>query len=160
MFPEEFTRLAGKYGDTVFRVALNCLRDWADAEDAAQTALLRLLQTEKDFASDEHVKRWLIRVTVNECRKLLRSPWRRRIQPLEEQADAPIFPDEEHQELFEAVMALPAKYRVIIYLYYYEDYSVEEMSQALGRKVSTIQTQLARGRGLLKKALKEEADDE
>ena len=83
MNSEQFTRLVRRYIDTVFRVALNYLRNPSDAEDITQTVFEKLLREEKPFESEEHIRSWLIRVTVNECKKLLRSPWRR-VEPLED----------------------------------------------------------------------------
>lgn len=154
---EQFTRLAEKYIDTVFRVAFSYLRSPTEAEDIVQNVFMKLLTADKDFESEEHIKHWLIRVTANECKRHLRSPWRR-LEPLEDYAASLPFAEPGHSELFQAVMALPRKYRVPLYLYYYEDWSTEEISAMLGRPKATVCTQLARGRELLRKILRE--DDE
>lgn len=156
MSDEEFTRLARAYGDTAFRVAFSFLKNRSDAEDVMQTALLRLYEEKKPFASDGHVKHWLIRVAANESKRLLRRAWRRRTEPLEDYAETLPLPSREHSDLFYAVMSLPAKYRAVVYLYYYEDYPVEEVARALGRSPSTVQTQLMRARGMLYEQLKED----
>lgn len=156
MSDQEFTRLAQAYGDTVFRVAFQFLKSRADAEDVTQTVLLRLFQQKKPFESDEHVKHWLIRVAANESKRLLCCAWRRKTEPLEDYAQTLSLPSREHSDLFYAVMALPVKYRVVIYLYYYEDYPVEEVARLLGRNRSTVQTQLMRARGMLYDQLKED----
>ena len=109
-----------------------------------QTTLLRLLEHRQPFESEEHMKHWLLRVAVNESRKLLRSFWRRHAVPLDEWRDAPVFQDPAQSELFQAVMALDAKYRLTIYLYYYEGCSVSETAAALRAKPSTVQTWLQR----------------
>ena len=155
MTNEAFTRAAERYLDTVYRVALHCLRVPADAEDAAQTAMLRLWQSETEFTDDDHLRFWLIRVTVNACRDAARSPWRRRTVPLESCRE-PSFQEAEHRELYEAVMALPAKYRLPVYLYYYEGYAVAEVGELLGLNPSTVQTRLARARERLRDKLTEE----
>lgn len=111
-----------------------------------QTTLLRLLEHRQPFESEEHMKHWLLRVAVNESRKLLRSFWRRHAVPLDEWRDAPVFQDPAQSELFQAVMALDAKYRLTIYLYYYEGCSVSETAAALRAKPSTVQTWLQRAR--------------
>ena len=151
----EFTAAAERHLDMVYRIALNSLRHPADAEDAVQNTMLRLWRTDTDFAGEEHLRRWLARVAVNESRKLLRSFWRRASVPLEE-AREPLFQDRERRELYEAVMGLPAKYRVPLYLYYYEGYAVAEIGEILGLKPSTVQTRLSRGREKLKTMLTEE----
>lgn len=152
MTDETFERLARAYGDTVFRVALHALGNPADAEDVCQTVLLKLYRAGKPFESDDHAKHWLLRVTVNECRRLMRAPWRSRTVPLEDW-DGAYGSGDDHSDVLSAVMALEPKYRLCVYLYYYEDYSVREVAQALGAKESTVQTRLARARDKLKQTL-------
>ena len=151
----EFTAAAERHLDMVYRIALNSLRHPADAEDAVQNTMLRLWRTDTDFAGEEHLRRWLARVAVNESRRIAAHPWRRRAVSLEE-AREPVFQDRERRELYEAVMGLPAKYRVPLYLYYYEGYAVAEIGEILGLKPSTVQTRLSRGREKLKTTLTEE----
>ena len=138
----------------VYRIALNWFRNPADAEDAAQTAMLKLWQADTKFTDEEHLRRWLARVTLNACRDMARSPWRRHTVSLEELPE-PAFSDEERRTIYRAVMTLPGKYRVPLYLYYYEGYSVAEIGELLHLNVSTVQTRLARARGKLKLALTE-----
>lgn len=149
-----FTAAAERHLDMVYRVALNWFRNPADAEDAAQTAMLKLWQADTEFADDEHLRRWLVRVTLNVCRDMARSPWRRHTVPLEELPE-PAFSDEERRAVYREVMALPGKYRVPLYLYYYEGYSVAEIGELLRLNASTVQTRLARARGKLKLSLTE-----
>ncbi len=158
MTDDTFERLARAYGDTVFRVAYHALGNRMDAEDVVQGVLLKLYRADKPFASDDHAKHWLLRVTVNDCRKLLRAPWRGRTFPLED-FDGPVTPPEDHSDVLSAVMALPPKYRMCVYLYYYEECSVREVAQALHAKESTVQTWLQRARQLLKRALDEEKEE-
>ena len=158
MTDAEFRQAAETYGDTIFRVAYHSLKNRADAEDVMQTVLLRLYEYQKPFEGEEHVKHWLIRVAVNESRKLLRSFWRRNTLALEEQLDRPVFDRPEQSELYDAVMALPEKYRLTVYLYYYEDYSVREIAEALKTNPSTVQTWLMRARGRLRDDLMPEEE--
>lgn len=159
MTAEEFTAYARRYGDTLFRVALNACRSPADAEDIMQTALLKLYREKREFESDEHVKRWLIRVAVNESHKLARSAWFRKRAPLEEYAGTVEFQAPEESRLFLAVMALPQKYRAPLYLYYYEGYPVKEVAALCGLNPSTVQTRLQRAREKLKQILATEEED-
>lgn len=152
MTDETFEHLARAYGDTVFRVACHALGNRYDAEDVSQTVLLKLYQSDAPFQSDDHAKRWLIRVTVNQCRKLLRSPWHKRRLPLEDY-DGPAPQAEDHSDVMAAVMALTPKYRVCVYLYYYEQYPIREIAQTLGVKGSTVQTRLQRAREQLRQTL-------
>ena len=152
---QDYTAAAERHLDMVYRVALNWLRSPADAEDAAQNAMLRLWRTDTAFQGEEHLRRWLVRVTLNACRDMARSPWRRHTVSLEELPE-PAFSDEERRTIYRAVMTLPGKYRVPLYLYYYEGYAVNEVGELLGLKPSTVQTRLARGREKLKTILTEE----
>lgn len=158
MTAEEFAGYAKKYGDTVYRVALNCCKNAADAEDIMQTVLLKLYREKTDFEGEEHVKRWLIRVAVNEGRKLRASGWFRKRVSLEEYAGTVGFEEPGESELFLMVMALPEKYRVPLYLYYYEDYPVKEVAALTGLTESTVQTRLQRAREKLKKALTQQEE--
>lgn len=163
MTDEAFSRAARTYGDTLFRVAYHALQNRADAEDVMQTVLLRLYESRKEFQSEAHLKHWLLRVAVNESRKVLRSFWRRRAVSLDEQRDEAAPEDSAQREVFEAVMALEPKYRLTVYLYYYEGCSVREVADALRANPSTVQTWLLRARTRLRKELtpgeeKEESD--
>lgn len=155
---QQFTCLVDKYIDTVFRVALNYLKDPMEAEDITQNVFEKLLRNQKPFESEAHVKHWLIRVTINECKHLLRAPWRQNL-PLEEYAGTLAFDTPERSELFYAVMDLPKKFRLPIYLHYYEGYSTKEIAGILKIPLGTVCTNLKRGRELLKKTFKEAKND-
>lgn len=157
MTNEQFTCLAKRYIDTVFRVALNYIKSPSDADDVTQNVFLKLLQEQKSFDNDNHVKHWLIRVTINECKNLVRSRWWK-AESFEEYAGTLSFDDQAQRDLFYTVMALPRKYRIPIYLYYYEGYSTQEIGELLKLPKNTVCTQLKRGRDLLRKALLEVED--
>lgn len=148
-----FQEAARRYGDMVYRVAFHSCKNRADAEDITQNVFLKLYRTRTAFESEEHLRRWVIRVAVNESKKLVGSAWFRRRVPLEEAAQALPFESEEESSLFLAVMELPKKYRVPVYLYYYEGYSAKEAAALCGLKESTMQTRLQRAREKLKKKL-------
>ena len=154
---EQYTRLVRRYIDMVFRVALNYLRNSNDAEDITQTVFEKLLRENKSFENEEHIRSWLIRVAVNECKKMLRSPWRK-VEPLEDYQTAVAFDNPAHSDLYRAVMELPKKYRMAIYLHYYEGYSTQEIASLLRIPKNTVCSHLKRGRELLKLQL-QEADD-
>ncbi len=151
----EYTAAAEQYLDMVYRIALNWFKAPADAEDAAQNVMLRLWRTDTAFQGEEHLRRWLARVTVNECKRISCHPWRSRTVSLEGCGE-PAFDGQEQRELYQAVMDLPARYRVPLYLYYYEGYAVDEVGEIMGLNPSTVQTRLARGRAKLKTMLTEE----
>lgn len=154
---EQYTALVQKYIDMVFRVALNYLKNRSDAEDICQNVFLKLLTEKKPFLTEEHIRNWLIRVAINECKKLLRSPWNRR-EPLDTHAPPAVFQDPEHSELYDAVMGLPLHYRIPLYLHYYEGYSTVEIAGLLNLPKNTVCTRLRRARLLLQNELKEVTD--
>ena len=156
MTDEEFAQAARAYGDTVYRVAYHALNDPHDAEDVTQTVLLKLYECKKNFEGEEHLKHWILRVAVNESRKQLRAFWRRTCVPLEEWQDLAAPEDEARSEVLAAVMALEPKYRLAVYLYYYEGLSVAETAAAMRANPSTVQTWLLRARARLRKELSEE----
>lgn len=152
---EQFVQLAQRYMDTIFRLAFSCLKNQADAEDVTQTVLLRLYQTDKSFEGDDHLKHWLIRVTLNECKKHWRSPWRR-TEDIAGYIDTLVFEDDRYRDLLRAVMKLDAKYRIVIFLHYYVGYTIEEISRLLKLPQGTVGTRMARARKWLKTNLSEE----
>ena len=154
MTEQQFTDAVERYLDMVYRIALNWFRNPADAEDAAQNAMLRLWRTDTEFQGEDHLRHWLVRVTLNECKRMSAHPWRRRTVPLD-QCPETVFSDPARQTLYQEVMELPVKYRVPLYLYYYEGYKVDEVGELLGLNASTVQTRLARARAKLKTQLLE-----
>ena len=153
--------LIDKYKDNLFAAAFNVCKNAADAEDVVQETFIQYHTSSKSFESEQHIKAWLLRVAVNRAINVTRSFWRRRSVPLEDYAQTLAFETPEAGALFEAVMGLPDKYRVTVHLFYYEDYSVREISKILKVTEGNVKVRLSRGRKLLKKVLKEEwSDDE
>lgn len=159
MRSEEETRAAlDRHGDMVRRLCLVHLKNQADTEDVFQTVFLKYVLSPQVFTSEEHEKAWLIRVTVNACRDLLRSWARSRRVSLEEALDLAAPPDQESREVLAAVLSLPEKYRDPVYLHYYEGYTAKEIGRLLGKGENTIYTRLARARELLGKTLGGDGD--
>lgn len=154
---ERYTCLVKKYIDTVFRVALNYTKNPTDAEDIVQNVFLKLLREKKEFVSDDHIRNWLIRVAVNEGKKYVRSPWRQTVSFEDYTAALPDF-TQQQKDILREVMALPPKYRLPIYLYYYEEYSTQEIADILKIPKGTVCTNLRRGREMLRKQFLEEGD--
>lgn len=152
---ERFAALAEKYMDMVFRVAYGYMRSRDDADDVTQEVLLRLYRTDTLFESEEHVKNWLIRVTVNQCKKVFRSLWRR-VESIEDYASTLRFETAEDRGLFCGIMRLEQKYRVAVLMYYYEGYSTPEIAELLGVPLNTVTTRLSRARAKLKNFLTED----
>lgn len=140
-----------RYRDDVYRLALSYTKSIQEAEDVCQTVFLKLLQQESVTPGKE--KAWLMQVTANQCRNLLRSSWWRNTAPLEEASDS-VQP--KNLEIYQAVMALPPKYRVVIYLRYYEELTTAEMGKLLHISQTAVTTRLSRAREMLKQQLKEE----
>ena len=148
-----------RYKDVVYRTALTATGNHADAEDVMQEVFLRYFQTHPTFASDTHEKAWFIRVALNQSHNITRSVWFRRRtdadltkipQPEEGQTDSAVL---------RAVLALPERYRVAVYLYYYEEYSTREISEILKKNKSTVCSLLKRGREILKERLGENNEE-
>ncbi len=146
-----FTMYVKKYQATVYRVAYSYLKNTSDAEDITQDVFLKLYKSYEVFVSDENVKAWLIRVTVNHSKNYLKSVWKRKYATMEEHDFT--FSDNSSCELLEQINSLKPEYRVVIYLYYYEGYSVKEMATLLDISESNVKTRLKRGREKLKAEL-------
>lgn len=151
------------YRSTVYRLAYSYLKNREDAEDISQEAFLRLYRTEQSFGSGENVKAWLIRVTVNLCKNLLKSSWHKNRFGLAseelpqsgrsaEQLQAP----PEVNEVGECIRRLKPEYSGVLYLYYYEGYSVKEIAGICGISSVAVRTRLSRGRNQLREMLLKE----
>lgn len=159
MVQDDFTQAVKTYQDMVYRVALHALGTPQDADDAVQEVFLRLFCQRKAFEREEHLRHWLLRVTVNYCRDVLKSSWRRKV-PLDSIAETPVFDQPEEQALYETVMTLPEKYRVVLDLFYYEALSTQEIADLLGLRQTAVTTRLSRGRTILKEQLGEVWQDD
>ena len=157
---EEANRAIRLYADTVRRICMVHLKNYSDTEDIFQTVFLKYVLHPEPFESEEHEKAWIIRVTVNACKDLLKNVFRSRTVPLETLVEMPQAQDLRHRELLEAVLSLPLKYKDVVYLYYYEGYSAEEISRILKKNVNTVYTLLTRARKILKKELEGVTDIE
>ena len=157
---ERFERAAMMYMDNVFAVAFNYFRDPSEADDIVQEVLFKLLKSDVKFESDEHIRNWMLKVAVNQCRRVSASSWFRKTMPLEEYAESLKYEDPEQSALFFAVMDLPKKYRIVIHLFYYEEYSTAEIAEMLSMNESTVRTRLKRARMKLKEVLKDGWEEE
>lgn len=150
-----YEHIVEKYLDVVYRVALNSCKSKEDAEDVVQNVFLKLFECKFEFQDETHLRRWLIRVTINEAHSLWRTLHRRKVTSLEELTIEPSFSTPERSELYDAVLKLPVKYREVVHLYYYEGYSIQEIAKLLHISETAIQTRLMRARNTLKQQLKE-----
>lgn len=148
--------LVEKYQDRLFAAAYSVCKSPQDAEDVVQESFIAYHSSKKEFESEEHIKAWLSRVTINKAKNACRAFWRRATVPLEDYADSLEFECSADRELFETVMGLPEKYRTALHLYYFEDYPVKEIAKILSISESNVKVRLSRGRAMLKEILEED----
>jgi RNA polymerase sigma-70 factor (ECF subfamily) len=139
------------YADTVRRICFIYLKSPHDVEDIFQEVFLQLLRHEKGFSSDEHEKAWLIKVAVNKCKDFHKSFFQTRVSPLDD-LEIP-FEDDTQHDLIQTLLTLPQKYRNVLYLFYYEGYTVPEITQLVGARENTVYSWLHRARRMLKERL-------
>ncbi len=149
----EVNRAIDKYSDTVKRICVVYLKSHSDIEDIFQTVFMKYLLSSNEFESDEHEKAWFIRVTINCCKDLLKSFFKKNTVPLEIIAEQSVEMPSENSHVLEAVLSLPKKYKEVVYLYYYEEYTAVEISKILSKNVNTVYTLLSRAKALLKEKL-------
>ncbi|MCI8773929.1 MAG: sigma-70 family RNA polymerase sigma factor [Lachnospiraceae bacterium] len=152
--------LAALYQNNLFAVAFNVCKNAQDAEDIVQDTFIQYYTTKKEFDSEQHIRAWLIRVAINKAKNVNQTFWKRNKLSLEDYMETLTFETPESENLFETVMCLPEKYRIVIHLFYYEDYSVREIADILKLGESNVKIRLSRGRALLRETLKEEWNDD
>ena len=151
-FENDAEQIIRNHADMIYRMAFAHVRNRSDADDVMQEVFLRYIRRRPVFESEEHCRRWFLRVTANVTKSMNNSAWMRYIIPLEQE----IFEEPEENRLADALFRLPPKYRDVIHLHYYEGYKTEEIAEILGRKPATVRSQLARAREKLAELLKEE----
>lgn len=148
------TQFVRQYSNMILRICFTYSLGRADAQDICQNVFLKLLQSDRRFDSEGETRAFIIRMTVNECKDVLKSGWRRRSVPLDELIERETsFLPEENTGLLSAVQRLPVKYREAVYLYYYEGYNAEEIAAMVGAKPAAVRQRLARAREKLRKEL-------
>ena len=145
----EYNSCVDKYLKMVYRISFHYFGNREDAEDVSQDVFLKLYSHNTKFESEEELQAWLIRVTTNTCHSYFRNPFRKRKTEIDEQEII------NRKVVMDAVMSLPERYRIVVYLYYYEEYSICQISNTLNIKETTIQTRLSRAREKLKSVLKD-----
>lgn len=136
------------------------LKNYADTEDIFQTVFLKYVLSSVSFENEEHERAWFIRVTINACKDLLKNFFRSHTVSMEEVLEQPAEIEQDHREVLEAVLSLPARYRDVVYLYYYEEYTAPQIGRILGKNVNTIYTLLNRAKKILREKLGGDADEE
>ncbi len=148
---ELFSEIYHKYVDTIFRISFSFLKNEDDAKDAVQEVFIKLLNSKKEYENEEHLKAWLIVTTSNYCKNIVSSWWWKRKNIEENAAYREGTAGED--ELLSLVLELPDKYKIPVYLYYYEGYNSREISRIWGKPESTIRTYLQKAKKLLKEEL-------
>jgi RNA polymerase sigma-70 factor (ECF subfamily) len=145
-----------KYQDNLYIIAFNVCKNAEDAKDVVQDTFIQYYSAKKEFDNEQHIRAWLIRVAINKAKNVNGTFWRKNKISLEDYMESLVFETPESEELFETVMHLPEKYRIVIHLFYYEEYSVHEIADILKLSESNVKVRLSRGRSLLKEKLQEE----
>ena len=157
----EMDQLIARYQNMVYGLALAKTNSPADADDVFQEVFLACFRSGKIFRDEEHRKAWLLRTTVNICRRVTASTWRRKTVPLEEQKEVPVaFREPEENLVWEAVQKLEENYRLPIYLFYFQELSTQEIAKVLSIRPGTVRMRLSRGRDMLREMLKGDFFDE
>lgn len=150
MTDEQAEYLVSRYADLILRIGRTWLGNRDDAKDICQTVLIKLLENPMEFPDQRQERAWIVRVAVNECKNWRKTAWFRRTVPLDEGLQLAAAPEPEEDGLLAQVDALPAKYREVIFLRYYEGYEVKEIAALLGRSPALVSTHLKRGKEKLK----------
>lgn len=154
MTDERAEYLVDRYADLLLRIGKTWLGSLDDAKDICQTVLIKLLENPRDFPDQVQERAWVVRLAVNECKNWRKTAWFRRRVPLDEGLQlAAVDPEPEDGSLLALVQALPARYREVIFLRYYEGYEVREIAALLGRSPALVSTHLKRGREKLRNML-------
>ena len=155
---QEINNAIDKYSDMVWRLCMLHLKNRADTEDIFQTVFIKYAIHNKAFENETHEKAWLIRVTINACKDLIKNFFRSKTTSLDEIMEQAALPNED-KNVLEAVLSLPQKYRDVVYLHYYEGYTASEIGQLLHKNVNTIYTLLNRSKQLLRSKLGGDEDE-
>lgn len=149
----EINQAVDEYSDMVRRLCMLHLKNYADTEDIFQTVFLKYALSSVEFESKEHEKAWMIRVTINACKDLLKSFFRKHTVSIDQLIEQPAPVPQDHREVLEAVLSLPKKYKDVVYLHFYEGYTAPQISEILGKNVNTVYTLLTRAKKILKTKL-------
>lgn len=149
-----------KYQNNLYAAAFNICKNTEDAKDVVQETFIQYYSLKKEFNNEQHIRAWLIRVAINKAKNINRSFWRKNKTTLEDYMETLTFDTPESEELFETVMALPEKFRIVIHLFYYEEYTIHEIADILKISEGNVKVRLSRGRLLLKERLQEDWEDD
>lgn len=149
---ERAEEIIRRYANLIYRVAYQNIGNKTDADDIFEEVCLAVLTKSPPADSEEHLRKWLITVTLNKCRDMRKSWWKTRVDSIDDHAD---IPSPELREVMDELRLLPEHYRNVVYLYYYEEYTIAEIGEILGKNPNTVATWLRRARNKLKDILEE-----
>lgn len=149
----DLTSTIENYSDMLRKICFMHLKNYSDVEDVFQEVFLKYMQSDMSFESEEHKKAWLIRVAINSCKDLLKNFFRRNVVSMDHISMEPVLLKERDLDVLNAVAKLPTKFKNVVYLFYYEEYTVPEIADILNKKENTIYTWLGRARNRLKEDL-------
>lgn len=152
----DIEQLIKKYKNSICKLAYSYLKNMDDVQDAYQSVFENYFKSMPQFSNEEHEKAWFLRTTANVCKNICTTAWKKRVSVIDDYSNHELFFEDDKNtsfELFEEIMNLPYKYRVVIHLFYYEEYPITEIAKILGITVSTVKTRLNRARNMLKKNL-------
>jgi len=156
MLNEQFVRIFNLYKNDVYRLAYSYSKNFFDSDDITQNVFIKLYKHYEILEQpDINIKKWLVRVTINESKTTIISFWKRKITDLADTDVNSLYEEIKNNDVLEAILKLPKKYRTIVFLYYYENYKIKEIAELLHISVTNIQTILSRAREKLKDLLKE-----
>lgn len=150
---ETFSEKYDLYGKTIFKIAMTYLGNKSDAEDVMQEVFIKLLYHAPEFKSKDYEKYWIIRTTSNICKNMLKSFWHKNTDNLEGVSE--YFSGQYETNIAELLFQLEPKYRIVLYLMYYEGYSIKEIADMLSVSQSAVKMRLKRGREMLKLDIEE-----
>lgn len=155
---DNFEEVYNRQIDTVLKISVMYLKNIEDAEEATQETFIKFMRYKPEFEDAKHEKNWFIKTSANICKNMLKSSWFKKITCSDDLSH--FYKEEKDYEILQEILELPYKYKMSIYLFYYESYSTEEIAQMLDTKPATVRSNLHRGRKLLKISLGSEYSHE
>lgn len=151
---EEYIRLFNLFKNDMYRLAFSYTKNYSDSDDIVQSVFIKLYKNFNKFDDDTSIKKWLTKVTINECKTLFLSAWKKKVFPMTDNEENITTYKKQSTSYIDSLFQLPKKYRIVLFLFYYEDYKIKEISEILNLNESTVKTRLSRARSLLKEVLK------
>lgn len=157
---KQFIRIFNLFKNDIYRLAYSYTKNISDSDDITQNVFVKLYKHKEVLELDDiSIKKWLFKVTINECKTLLLSSWKKKIIPFTEKEENTLYAKINDNSILDQVMQLPKKYRLVIFLYYYENYNTKEISEILNITITNVQTMLSRARNKLKNIIEEDNDE-